>query len=43
MTTLVKDEFIKNLDTLPWMSEQTKRNAIEKVCLVTVKLFISTL
>lgn len=30
MTTLVKDEFIKNLDTLPWMSEQTKRNAIEK-------------
>jgi len=31
MTQLMKDEFIKNLDTLSWMSDQTKANAKEKV------------
>ena len=31
MTRLIKDEFIKTVDTLPWMSEETKANAIEKV------------
>jgi len=30
MTQLMKDEFIKNLDTLSWMSDQTKANAKEK-------------
>lgn len=31
MTRLIKDEFIKTIDTLPWMSEETKANAVEKV------------
>lgn len=31
MTRLIKDEFIKTVDTLPWMSEETKANAVEKV------------
>ena len=31
MTRLIKDEFIKTVDTLPWMSDDTKVNAIEKV------------
>jgi len=30
MTQLMKDAFIKNLDTLPWISEETKANAKEK-------------
>ncbi|KAJ7354731.1 hypothetical protein OS493_030507 [Desmophyllum pertusum] len=30
MTRLIKDEFIKTVDTLPWMSDDTKVNAIEK-------------
>lgn len=30
MTRLMKDEFIKNLDSLPWMSEETKANAKQK-------------
>ena len=31
MTQLVRDAFIKNLDTLSWMSDRTKNNAREKV------------
>jgi len=30
MIHLIKEEFIKNLDTLPWMSGETKANAREK-------------
>jgi len=37
MSQLVKDEFIKNLDTLSWMSDKTKANAREKVyCAVVI-------
>ena len=31
MIKQMKDEFIKNLDTVSWMSDQTKANAREKV------------
>ena len=31
MTRLMKDEFIKNLDSLEWMSDETKAMAKEKV------------
>ena len=31
MIHLIKEEFIKNLDTLSWMSGETKANAREKV------------
>ena len=31
MTRLMKQEFIKNLDSLEWMSYQTKAKAKEKV------------
>ncbi|XP_078355594.1 endothelin-converting enzyme 2-like [Oculina patagonica] len=30
MTQMIKDEFIKTVDTLPWMSDETKVNAEEK-------------
>ena len=32
MTEQMKDEFIKSLDSLSWVSNQTRRNAMEKVC-----------
>ena len=31
MTRLMKDEFIKNLNSLSWMSESTKAMAKQKV------------
>ena len=31
MTRLMKHEFIKNLDSLEWMSDETKAKAKEKV------------
>ena len=31
MTQLMKDEFVKRLDTLSWMSDDSKAKAKEKV------------
>ena len=31
MTRLIKDEFFKSVDALPWMSDETKAKAKEKV------------
>lgn len=36
MTQMMKDEFIKGLDTLSWMSDVTKGNAREKARMLVV-------
>jgi len=35
MTRLITNEFIKTVDTLPWMSDKTKANTIEKANAIT--------